>query len=172
MNPKRTVKSELPVLAFRSATELMVWLEENHATSPKIRVRIYRKNSGIPSVTFEEVLDEGLCFGWSESMWQRGDEDSYLPKFTPRKTTGTVSERNRQHAMRLLREGRMKPFGLSALGMPADTGTDDPPQDITAAFFGGLPVVRQGMTGNFLPSPETLLHAPWQQRSRRGHTHR
>lgn len=121
MNPVRTEKSELPVLAFRSATELRAWLEENHATSPGIWVMIYRKNSGIPSVTFEEVLDEGLCFGWSESMRQRGDEDFYLQTFTPRRRIGTVSERNRQHAMRLVCEGRMKPSGLSALGMPANT---------------------------------------------------
>ena len=111
----------LPVLSFESGTNLHAWLEQNHAESGGIWVRIFRKNSGIPSVTFEEVLDEGLCIGWSESMRRRGDANSYLQKFTPRRTKGTVSERNMKHARRLISEGRMTPAGLAALGI--GTGT-------------------------------------------------
>jgi len=109
--------SELPVLSFESAGSLNEWLAKNHKESAGIWVRIYRKNSGIPSVTFEEVLDEGLCFGWSESTRQRGDADSYLQTFTPRRTKGTVSERNMKHARRLIGEGRLTPAGLRALGL-------------------------------------------------------
>jgi len=119
-NPISDPDGGLPVLAFGSGKSLHAWLAENHAVSGGIRVRIYRKNSGIPSVTFEEVLDEGLCYGWSESTRQRGDADSYLQTFTPRRTKGTVSERNRQHVSRLIGEGRMMPAGLRALGMEDD----------------------------------------------------
>jgi uncharacterized protein YdeI (YjbR/CyaY-like superfamily) len=71
---KKTSK-ELPVLAFRSVDELRAWLIENHETSDGIWLRIYKKHSGTPSVTFEDVLDEGLCFGWSESTRRSGDRD-------------------------------------------------------------------------------------------------
>ena len=63
---------ELPVLAFESATSLRAWLILNHAESEGIWLKIFKKNSGYPSVTFEEVLDEGLCFGWSESLRRTG----------------------------------------------------------------------------------------------------
>jgi uncharacterized protein YdeI (YjbR/CyaY-like superfamily) len=90
---------------------------EHHAESDGIWVRISRKNSGIPSVTFEEVLDEGLCFGWSESMRRTGDEQSYLQRFTPRRSKGTTSERNRKHVERLIREKRMMPSGFLVLDL-------------------------------------------------------
>jgi len=119
-SPIREQDGGLPILAFVSGKSLHAWLAENHAVSGGIRVRIYRKNSGIPSVTFEEVLDEGLCFGWSESMREKCDADSYLQRFTPRRTKGTVSERNRQHVRRLIAEGRMTPSGVRVLGMEDD----------------------------------------------------
>jgi uncharacterized protein YdeI (YjbR/CyaY-like superfamily) len=68
-------------------------------------------------VSFEDVLDEGLCFGWSESKRLKGDTDSYLQKFTPRKTKGTTSERNRRHVEQLIKEGRMTKAGLAALAL-------------------------------------------------------
>lgn len=111
MNP------ELPILSFADAAALRQWLEANHATSSGIYVRIYKKHADTASVGFEEVLDEGLCFGWSESTRLKGDEQSYLQKFTPRRTKGTASERNRRHAARLIQEGRMTPAGLDALGL-------------------------------------------------------
>src|SRR4051794_24649661 len=109
------MKNELPIVGFESVMALRAWLEANHATSDGIFVRIYKKNSGIAGVSFEDVLDEGLCFGWSESTRLKGDDISYLQKFTPRKTKGTTSERNRLRASRLIREGRMTRAGLLAL---------------------------------------------------------
>jgi uncharacterized protein YdeI (YjbR/CyaY-like superfamily) len=114
------VKADFPVLEFKHVAELRRWLEGNHAAAPGILVRIYKRDAGIASVSFEDVLDEGLCFGWSESRRLKGDSVSYLQQFTPRKTKGTTSERNRQHAERLIREGRMTAAGLRALGYPAD----------------------------------------------------
>ncbi|MCA9886873.1 MAG: hypothetical protein KC546_00820 [Anaerolineae bacterium] len=108
---------DLPVVTFETREQLRAWLMENHATSAGIWLRIYKKASGVQSVAFEEVLDEGLCFGWSESMRRKGDEQSYLQKFTPRRTKGTTSKRNLEHAKRLIEEGKMMPAGLRALGM-------------------------------------------------------
>ena len=113
----RRVKNELPILEFATVAELRRWLEHNHASSLGIFVRIYKMGSGVPGVHFEDVLDEGLCFGWSESKRLKGDAISYLQQFAPRKTHGTTSARNRWHAERLIQEGRMTPAGLKALGL-------------------------------------------------------
>ncbi len=75
-----------------------------------------QEGAGVPSVTFEEVLDEGLCFGWSESARSKGGGTSYLQRFTPRRATGTTSKRNLEHVERLIAERRMMPAGLEALG--------------------------------------------------------
>ncbi|HII84056.1 MAG TPA: hypothetical protein HA271_04280 [Methanobacterium subterraneum] len=116
-HPEKIVKKELPILSFNSAKELREWLMENHALSSGIWLRIYKKNSGVESVTFEEVLDEGLSFGWSEGKRIKGDEKSYLQRFTPRRTIGTTSKRNLEHVKRLIRENQMMPSGLKALGL-------------------------------------------------------
>ncbi len=107
----------LPILEFESCEVLRAWLEEHHDTSQGMWLRIYKKNSGIRSVTFEQVLDEGLCFGWSESMRRSYDTTSYLQRFTPRKSAGTRSARNLARAKALIEQGRMKPAGLSMLGL-------------------------------------------------------
>jgi uncharacterized protein YdeI (YjbR/CyaY-like superfamily) len=79
-------------------------------------LRIFKKNAGVPGPSFNDVLDEGLCFGWSESSRRAYDEVSYLQCFTPRKTIGTQSRRNLERARALISEGRMTPSGLKALG--------------------------------------------------------
>jgi len=110
-----TATKELPVLAFKSVGALRTWLMKNHATSDGIWLKIYKKNSGVASVTFEEVLDEGLCFGWSESLRRKGDEKSYLQRFTPRRTKGTTSKRNRERIEQLIKGNKMMPSGLKVL---------------------------------------------------------
>jgi len=112
----KNTHKELPILSFKSTKSLRDWLTKNHTASDGIWLRIYKKNSGVESVAFEEVLDEGLCFGWSESLRIKGDEKSYLQRFTPRKTKGTTSKRNKEHIKRLIKEKRMTHSGLKALG--------------------------------------------------------
>ena len=107
----------LPTVEFTNAHALRAWLEKHYNDSRGIWIRIFKKNSGIPSVTFEEVLDEGLCFGWSESMRRGYDKVSYLQKFTPRKSRGTKSVRNLARAQALVEQGKMQAAGLEALGI-------------------------------------------------------
>jgi uncharacterized protein YdeI (YjbR/CyaY-like superfamily) len=108
-------ESELPILEFKSKTDLRAWLMAESPGSSGVWVRVFKKSSKIPSVSFEELLDEGLCFGWSESARRSYDEKSYLQKFTPRKAKGTTSERNRRHIEELIKTGRMTQAGLDAL---------------------------------------------------------
>ncbi len=105
-----------PVLEFADRRELRAWLERHHAESAGILVRIPK--GGRPGLTFEDVLDEGLCFGWSESTRFAGDERCYLQRFGPRRRPGTTSARNIAHARALVADGLMTPAGLAALGWP------------------------------------------------------
>lgn len=67
------------------------------------------------SVGFHDLLEAGLAYGWSESTRRGHDSTSYLQKFTPRRSIGTASKRNRAIADRLEAEGRMTPAGRRAL---------------------------------------------------------
>lgn len=108
---------DLPIMTFEDIHTLRSWLAENHAKSDGIWVHIYSKSSSFRSITFEEVLDEGLCFGWSESMRRKYDQNSYLQRFSPRKTKGTQSKRNLERVRVLIKEGRMTLPGLKVLGI-------------------------------------------------------
>lgn len=107
---------DLPIMTFPDIPELRSWLEEHHATSSGVWVRLAKAGSHQQSVTFLDLLEEGLCFGWSESTRRAGDATCYLQKFTPRRTPGTTSARNKRLAHELQQNGRMTAAGLSALG--------------------------------------------------------
>jgi uncharacterized protein YdeI (YjbR/CyaY-like superfamily) len=111
----------LEIRAFATRADLHTWLVANHGTHAGLWVRLARAGSGHQSVTFHDLLEEGLCFGWSESTRRAGYADAYLQRFTPRRTQGTVSERNRRLVDRLGNEGRMTAAGYRALGMPVPT---------------------------------------------------
>ena len=100
------------ILAFSSAIELENWFAENHAKSIGIWVRFFKKNSDLPSVTYDEALDAALCFGWIDGQLKKYDEVSWLRKFTPRRPKSVWSKRNRGHAERLIKAGKMHEAGL------------------------------------------------------------
>ncbi len=107
----------LPLVEFETKALLREWLVTNHAVSPGIWIRIFKVASGRVSVSFEDLLDQGLCFGWSESLRHKGDSLSYYQKFIPRKTKGTTSKRNIDHAHALIKKGAMTKAGLDALNI-------------------------------------------------------
>jgi uncharacterized protein YdeI (YjbR/CyaY-like superfamily) len=120
---------DLDVISFADGAALRGWLMVNHVKSPGVWVRIFRRDADVPSVSFEDVLEQGLCFGWSESKRVRGDEASYLQRFTPRRSKGTASNRNRALAQRLLAEGKMTESGLEALRMSKPGVSTLPPEN-------------------------------------------
>lgn len=107
------------IVQFRTRDQMWAWLRKHHATSAGVWVRVSRSASRLESVTFHELLEAGLAFGWSESKRRAYDADSYLQRFTPRRTVGTASERNLRIVAALEREGRMTPAGRIALGLEA-----------------------------------------------------
>ncbi len=103
------------ILSFRSAAEFRKWLAANHRQSDGIWLRIFKKGSGEPTVTYAEALDEALCFGWIDGQKQSHDEVSWWQRFTPRRPKSGWSKINTQHAERLMKAGRMRHAGKSVI---------------------------------------------------------
>jgi uncharacterized protein YdeI (YjbR/CyaY-like superfamily) len=99
---------------FRTPSDFRNWLEKNHATATELWVGFYKKNSGKPSITWPESVDEALCFGWIDGIRKRVDEISYQIRFTPRRRGSIWSSINIKRAQALTKQKRMRPAGLKA----------------------------------------------------------
>lgn len=104
---------ELETLAFASAAELEAWLEREHAREAGIWLKLAKKDAGVATVTYEEAVELGLCFGWIDGQVRRFDERFYLQRFTPRRRASRWSKINREKAEALIAAGRMRPAGLA-----------------------------------------------------------
>jgi uncharacterized protein YdeI (YjbR/CyaY-like superfamily) len=96
---------------FKDRKQWRRWLYQNHHREREIWLVYYKKHTGQPSVSYEEAVQEALCYGWIDSTVRRLDEDRYMQKFTPRKENSNWSETNKKRARRLIAEGRMTRFG-------------------------------------------------------------
>jgi uncharacterized protein YdeI (YjbR/CyaY-like superfamily) len=103
----------LGTIFFASAGAWEQWLQDNHAVSDGVWIKMAKKGSGIESVRYPEVLDTALCFGWIDGRRQALDERHFLQRFTPRRARSRWSRINRDKAQRLTADGRMRPAGLS-----------------------------------------------------------
>lgn len=97
---------------FLTPTQFRQWLERNHDRETELLVGFHKKASGKKSVTYNEALDEALCFGWIDGVRKNLDETSYTIRFTPRKPRSIWSNINVNHVERLIKEGRMHAAGL------------------------------------------------------------
>jgi uncharacterized protein YdeI (YjbR/CyaY-like superfamily) len=100
------------IAEFVSAAEWEEWLAKNHSTSKGVWIRLFKKGSGVASVTNAEALDVALCYGWITGQARPHDDTSWLGRFVPRRPRSIWSKINVGHAERLAKEGRMKPAGL------------------------------------------------------------
>jgi uncharacterized protein YdeI (YjbR/CyaY-like superfamily) len=98
--------------SFRSSQELRAWLTKEHTRATELLLRIYKKGSGVVSVTYAEALDQALCFGWIDGQKLPFDAKSWVQKFTPRRSRSGWSKRNTAHVDRLIHAGQMTPAGL------------------------------------------------------------
>jgi uncharacterized protein YdeI (YjbR/CyaY-like superfamily) len=98
---------------FSSKLRLRYWFKANHDRKDELIVGYYKKNSGIPSVTWEESVDEALCFGWIDSIRRSIDEKVYVIRFTPRRNSSKWSAKNINRVEELIKLKLMHPAGLS-----------------------------------------------------------
>jgi len=99
---------------FRTPAAFRMWLRKHHAGVGELWVGYYKKDSGKPSVTWPESVDEALCVGWIDGIRKRIDDVSYVIRFTPRRRSSVWSSVNIARASALVEQGRMQPAGLEA----------------------------------------------------------
>ncbi|WP_437649831.1 YdeI/OmpD-associated family protein [Sorangium sp. So ce362] len=99
------------IKSFRTEAELEAWLAVNHAQETELWLRIYKKGSGVPTVTNAQALDVALCWGWIDGIRKALDEASFLQRYSPRKARSVWSQINRDNIARLTAAGRMTPHG-------------------------------------------------------------
>jgi uncharacterized protein YdeI (YjbR/CyaY-like superfamily) len=99
---------------FQSQTDFRRWLEENHEQETELLVGFYKVNSGKPSMTWSESVDQALCFGWIDGLRRKIDEESYSIRFTPRRPTSVWSAVNIKKVADLTEKGLMQPAGIAA----------------------------------------------------------
>jgi uncharacterized protein YdeI (YjbR/CyaY-like superfamily) len=99
---------------FRTPAAFRAWLAKNHAAKSELLVGFHKRDSGKPSITWPESVDEALCFGWIDGVPKRIDETSYTIRFSPRSATSIWSAINIRRAQALIEEGRMRAEGRRA----------------------------------------------------------
>ena len=102
----------LRIMTFVTPKDLGQWLKVNYASESELWVKIYKKNTGVQSVTWNDVVIEALCWGWIDGIKKSIDDQAYLQRITPRKMRSNWSKRNTEHAERLISENRMMESGI------------------------------------------------------------
>lgn len=99
---------------FSKQSEFRKWLDKNHKKETELLVGFYKVDSGKPSMTWSQSVDEALCFGWIDGVRKSIDKDSYQIRFTKRKPTSIWSAVNIQKIKELTKQGIMQPAGLAS----------------------------------------------------------
>ena len=133
-NPKK-------IKSFRTEAAFDTWLSRNHARETEVWLRIYKKGSGVPTITNAQALDVALCWGWIDGIRKALDERSFLQRYTPRRARSVWSQINREHIARLTAAGRMTPHGQRQVDAAKADGRWDaayaPIRSTTAATIPG-----------------------------------
>ena len=109
--------------AFRTPSALRAWLAAHHDTAPELFVRCYKVRAAGKGVTYAQMLDEALCFGWIDGVRRGIDDESHSVRLTPRRPRSIWSRINVAHVERLIRAGRMTAPGLAAYAARTDDRT-------------------------------------------------
>jgi uncharacterized protein YdeI (YjbR/CyaY-like superfamily) len=101
------------VLEFGAQRDWEKWLDKNYENPDGVWLRIAKKGSKSPTVSYAEALDVALCYGWIDAQKRAESESSWLQRFMPRRSRSIWSKINREKALALIDAGKMKPAGLS-----------------------------------------------------------
>ena len=121
------------------------WLAAHHGERMQVWLLLHKKHVGEPSVSYDEAVEEALCWGWIDGLTNRWDERSYAVRFTPRKPGSVWSESNVERVARMLAKGQMTPAGMALVEEAKRRGTweqaasgrlDVVPPDLEAALAG------------------------------------
>jgi uncharacterized protein YdeI (YjbR/CyaY-like superfamily) len=108
-------RDDVPIIPFQSSRVFEEWLEDNHASSDGLWLKIAKKASGIATVTYQEAVDVALCYGWIDGQRQSFDDLWFMQRFTPRRSRSRWSQINRDRVKSLIERGLMRPAGFSEI---------------------------------------------------------
>lgn len=107
----------------KSRADWRKWLEKNHTRAEGVWFISYKKETGKPRVTYEESVEEALCFGWIDSKGNKLDDERSMLWFAPRKEKSNWSKPNKERVERLIQQGLMTPAGLAKIELAKKNGT-------------------------------------------------
>lgn len=99
-------------LYVRNREEWRKWLENNSGTAREIWLIYYKKHTKKPTISYDDAVEEALCFGWIDSTVRRIDEERYMQWYLPRKKSSQWSLLNKQRAEKMISEGKMTEKGM------------------------------------------------------------
>src|SRR5688500_17150586 len=99
------------------------WLQKHHAKEPGVWLIYYKKNTGKSSVSYDESVEEALCFGWIDSTMRPIDEEKYMQRFSPRKPSSVWSALNKRRIEKLQEQGLLAPAGIAAVERAKKNGS-------------------------------------------------
>lgn len=120
---------DLPVVLFPAQKDWQNWLEVNHDQPQGVWLKHAKKSSGKESVSYQEALEVALCYGWIDSQKQSYDREYYLQKFTPRGPKSVWSKTNVAKVESLIKLGKVRPSGLTAINLAKQNGRWDAAYD-------------------------------------------
>ena len=129
MKPQSKSSAALPIHPFGQQKVWAAWLEENHNTSPGVWLQLAKKGVDMQSVSYDEAVEVALCFGWIDGQKQAHSKQYWLQKFTPRSNKSVWSKINKEKAIALIKEGKMKPAGLHEIERAKSDGRWDAAYD-------------------------------------------
>ena len=101
----------LPIISFATQQDWEAWLKVHHADTRGMWLKIAKKDTGIPSLSYAEAVESALCYGWIDGQKASCDDQYWLQKFTPRSPKSRWSQVNCDKATALLASDRMQPAG-------------------------------------------------------------
>lgn len=107
---------------FENQQDWEAWLHEHSSTTGGIWLKLAKKETGIPSITYAEALEGALCYGWIDGQKAALDNQYWLQKFTPRRTKSIWSKVNCDKALQLIAAGRMQPAGQQQVDLAKADG--------------------------------------------------
>ena len=100
------------ILELKTQRDWEKWLDRNHHESEGVWLRIAKKGSKRPTLSYAEALETALCYGWIDAQKRAESESAWLQRFMPRRPRSIWSKINREKALTLIAAGKMKPAGL------------------------------------------------------------
>ena len=129
MNPNETYNG-IKTFFAKDRKVWRQWLEQNHESQKSVWVILSKKDSSTPSASFDEVLEEGLCYGWVDSKSNKRDEQSYYVYYAKRNPRSNWSKVNKEKVERLIKDGKMAPSGWEMIKIAKESGTWDALHDV------------------------------------------